>query len=295
MKEFNKLLQYRSYYEYDFECEALRVIEGELHDEAKALYSHIVRDFFLKDDDKWALDIALDCIHNLKEDDIEFVQKQGEIFDYHFGYGMYVRNHYVHPSKLHVYFMADSVSGRVAAFLYTILLPTYNCLSEHYMKLISDFDFEYIEKQYKDTQPIIEEMLVRLADFSNDIDAKQALKIIIKTIRENLGKDGFKNTIIPIVQEHVSKHKYINIEWKELVDKLYTNTRIYNKEYNQLKAIKDLEIISKIASPYPSVTTLDEAREYIVENLGFSDEDALLMAECAFEMARIQESACEGK
>ncbi len=288
MKEFNKLIQYRAYYEYDFECEALRVTEGELHDEAKELYSHIVRDFFLKDDDKWAFDIALDCIHNLKADDIEFVQKQGEIFDYHFGYGMYVRNHYVHPSKLHVYFMADNVSGRVAAFLYTILLPTYNCLSEHYMKLISDFDFEYIEKQYKDTQPIIEEMLMRLADFSNDIDAEQALKIIIKTIRDNLGKDGFKNTIMPIVQEHVAKHKYINIEWKELADKLYTNTRVYHKEYNQLKAVKDLEIISKISSPYPSITTLDEAREYIVENLGLSDEDAFRMAECAFEMARVQ-------
>ena len=32
MKEFNKLLEYRDYYEYDFECEVIRIKDGAAHD-----------------------------------------------------------------------------------------------------------------------------------------------------------------------------------------------------------------------------------------------------------------------
>ena len=77
------------------------MIDGEEHDAAKELYAHIVKNYFLKDDDKWAFDIALDCVHNFTDEEVGIVQRQGEIGDYHFGYGMYVRNHYVYPSKLH--------------------------------------------------------------------------------------------------------------------------------------------------------------------------------------------------
>ena len=48
MKEFNKLMAYRSYYEYDFDCEVIRVIDGDEHDAAKELYAHIVKNYFLK-------------------------------------------------------------------------------------------------------------------------------------------------------------------------------------------------------------------------------------------------------
>ena len=83
MKEFNKLMAYRSYYEYDFDCEVVRVIDGEEHDAAKELYAHIVKNYFLKDDDKWAFDIALDCVHNFTDEEVGIVQRQGEIGDYH--------------------------------------------------------------------------------------------------------------------------------------------------------------------------------------------------------------------
>ena len=287
MKEFNKLLEYRDYYEYDFECEVIRIKDGAAHDYAKELYSHIVRDFFLKDDDKWALDIALDCVHNFTEEEIEIVNRQGEIGDYHFGYGMYVRNHYVYPSKTHCYLMADHISGRVAAFIYTIMFPVYNCLCKEFMKLDSDFEYDYLRKQFSDTQPIIKEMYETLADWKNKITAKEAVKIIKDTIRENLGRDGFKNILIPIIREHVSKHGHINCEWKELVDEVYRNTRIYNKEYHQFQTLHHIGILGEISSMFHPITTLDEARDYIVENLGLVEEDAHKLAECAFEIEKI--------
>ena len=45
MEDFNRLIKYRSYYEYDFGCEAFRVKEGEDSEEAQKLYSHYVRDY----------------------------------------------------------------------------------------------------------------------------------------------------------------------------------------------------------------------------------------------------------
>lgn len=289
MKEFNQLLKFREYYEYDFDCEAIRIVSGESHDVAKSLYSHFVKDYFMKDEDKWAFDIALDCIKNFTDDECNIIKKQEEIFDYHFGYGMYVRNHYVHPSQFHSYFMADTVSGRVAAYIYTILLPTYNCLSEEFMRFVADFDYDDIKMQYGNSQPIIKEMEEKLANWEKGLTAKDAMKIVKSTIRNNLGPDGFKDILYPIAEEHIKKHKYTNIEWKELTDKLYSKTRIYYKEYNQLKAIKELGVISRMTGKYPLIKSLDEARDYIMDNLGFSYDDSLYMAECAFAIGKMQD------
>ena len=291
MKEFNKLLQYRAYYEYDFECEVIRVAQGDHHDEAQELYAHLVHDFCMRDSDKWAFDIALDCIRNFKDEECEFIKSHGEIFDYHLGYGMYVRNKYVHPSKLHIYLMADNVSSDVAGFLYTILLPVYNCLSEKFMKLIGDYNYNDIKAKYGDAYPIIAQMEEKLADWRNQTTAEEAMKIIVNSIRDGLGKDGFKNIFLSIIQEHINQHKRINAEWNSLIDKLYSNTRVFRKEYNQFKAIHEMGLTMKIAKPYPSIHTVDEASEYIQDNLGLSKEDSLLMAECFVEAVKIQDAA----
>ena len=123
MIDLSYLLFYKSYYAYDFEREELFVTEGELHDKAQALYTKIVQDRCLTEDDKWMLSIALDCIRNFSEKDIAMILKEGGIFDFHFSYGMYVRNRYAHPSKFHMNYMADDVSERVGEFIYAILLP----------------------------------------------------------------------------------------------------------------------------------------------------------------------------
>lgn len=289
MREFNQLLNYRNYYVYDFDCEAIRVADGELHDEAEELYSRFVKNHFMKDNEKWFFDIALDCVRNFTDEECSIIKEQEEIAGYHFGYGMYVRNHYVHCSKFHSFFMADSVSGRVAGYIYTILLPVYNCLSEEFMKLVGDFDFDDIESQYKATQPIIGEMKEKLAKWEKDLTADDAMKIIKTTIRNNLGPNGFKNILFPIVEEHIDKHKYVHIEWRELTDKLYKKMRIYTKEYNQFKAIKDLNVISAVSGMFPSLNSLEETRDYIMEIIGFSKEDSLYMAECAIEIGKMQD------
>ena len=123
MKKFNELLKYKAYYIYDYEFEDIQIAEGDDHDAAPELYAQVTKDAFGSAEEKWAFDIALDCVRNMTDKERELIQKQGEIADYHFGYGMYVRNHYIHPSKAHLYGMADDVSSAVEDFIYAILCP----------------------------------------------------------------------------------------------------------------------------------------------------------------------------
>lgn len=115
------LFKYKSYYVYDFEREAIQVIEGDEYKEAYNLYAQITKDCFTYEDDKWAFDIALDCVRNMTDEECERIKKEGAIPFYHFGYGLHVRNKYIHPSKLRAYIMADNVSSAVENFIYAIL------------------------------------------------------------------------------------------------------------------------------------------------------------------------------
>ena len=124
-KDFNSLFKYKSYYEYDFESETIQVAEGDAHEAAQELYAQITKDCLTHEDDKWAFDIALDCVRNMTDEDCSLIKEKGEIPMYHFGYGMYVRNRYIHPSVVHrhLMFIADDLSSTVEDYIYAILLP----------------------------------------------------------------------------------------------------------------------------------------------------------------------------
>ena len=291
MKEFNQLIKYRSCYEYDFNCEALRVNSEDGSEKAKQLYSHFVRDYFLDSDDKWALDIALDCVHNFSDEEIEIIQRQEEIGNYHFGFGMYVRNHYIYPSKCHVYFMADHVSGRVAAFIYTILLPQYNCLSKEYMKLIGNYTYIELKELYGKEYPIIDEAAIRLSDISTNETAEEAIKIIIASLRESLGYEYLKEQVNTLIKNYINSKDLVGKDNFNFVNALYKVTRVFEKEYHQIVMLRDLGLFSdlKNTSIIVKYPTVDSLFDYISEGLGFKEKDAQFLAEClwnAFEEAK---------
>ena len=124
--EEDSILKYKSYFVYDFEFEDIQVAEGDEHDAAQELYDRLTKDCVSDDANKWAFDIALDCIRNMTNEECASIRAHGEIADYHFGYGMHVRNKYVHPSKAHFYGMADGVSSDVEKFIYAILIEEEN-------------------------------------------------------------------------------------------------------------------------------------------------------------------------
>ena len=291
MEDFNKLIKYRSYYEYDFGCEALRVKEGADSEEAQKLYSHYVRDYFLDGDDKWALDIAIDCVHNFSDEEIEIIQRQEEIGDYHFGYGMYVRNRYVHPSKYHVYFMADHVSGRVADFIYTILFPKYNCLSKEFINLVDNYTYTELKALYGKDYPIIAETADRLSDFHTKETAEEALKALMTDLRESLGYDYLNEQVSALIKQYINHKDLVAKDNFNFVNALYKVTRVFEKEYRQITMLRDLGLFSDLKNTtlivrYPTVESL---YNYLCEDLGFKESDSRFLADClwnAFEDAK---------
>lgn len=286
MKDFNRLLEYRNYYIYDCNSEVFCIAMGEKHDDAKNLYTYLVDTYFPDELTRWEFEIALDCVHNFSDKDIRVLQSEERIFMYHDHYGMYVRNHYIHKSKKHKSLMADCISNSIEKIIYTIVLPVYNCFSKEFMKLMDDLEFEDIFTQYRQTQPIIRQTLAQLAEPDNTMMAKDALRIIRSTIKRNIGPDGFPKIAIPIVEEHIERYGHIKAEPVKLSNALFSRTRLYNKEYNQLQATIEMSVYFGTMGPYPTLKTLEETQEHIVDNLGISDEDALCMAKCAIAIGK---------
>lgn len=177
------LVQYKSYYIYDFEQEAILVADGEEHGVAYDLYAQTARK--LSYDDKWAFDIALDCIRNMTDEECKRIQMEGNIPFYHFGYGVHVRNQYVHPCKLHDYLDADDISSTVEKYIYAILSPETNafelllaaaaedCIEEEAMEFLNQDTSEIEGKLTKQKQV---EMLIKDALLTVERRELEALK-----------------------------------------------------------------------------------------------------------------------
>ena len=121
MRQLHGLLEFRQNYFYSFGCEALRVIGAQNKELAIREYSNVIKLLFIDGIQKWALDIALDCVRRMTDEEIAYVGERGVIEEYHFRYGLFVRNRYVHPSMYHAYFMADDVSTLVEKYLIGII------------------------------------------------------------------------------------------------------------------------------------------------------------------------------
>ena len=138
MIQLNELLVYKDYYRYLFECETILIEDGIAKEKATQVYSNVIGLFFIQGEDKWALDIALDCIRNFTGEEIEHILRNEKIERYHLGFGMYVRNQYIHPSKFHAYLQPDKISSKVEKFLLGIICPNLNLFSDKNPQTLSD-------------------------------------------------------------------------------------------------------------------------------------------------------------
>ena len=76
--------------------------------------------------DKWFLDIAIDCVKKMNEEDKAEILKDLNPNDYHFGYGAWVRGEYIRNSQKHTYLDADDASGCVIEMILSIVSPVYD-------------------------------------------------------------------------------------------------------------------------------------------------------------------------
>lgn len=125
MTELNELLNFRRYYVYSQATERITVAKGKLHDMAKEKYSQLLAGMDNDSFEVWALQIALDCVRQFTVDELQHIADNRDIYDFHFGYGMYVRNHYIHRSMRHRWCMPDMISEMVKEYILGIVCTDY--------------------------------------------------------------------------------------------------------------------------------------------------------------------------
>ena len=86
----------------------------------------MIEKYFKDENSIWCFDIALDCISNMSGEDLSYISKHPQVTEYHFGYGMWIRNKYIHCSKRDDFMMADDISGEVLRDIFAIVIPYYD-------------------------------------------------------------------------------------------------------------------------------------------------------------------------
>lgn len=281
MKEWHYLLTVIDSFVYDKDLEEIVFDNTEKSLEAKKLYNGILKEYNFQNEEneKWAFDIALDCVRKMRDEDRAYLKESYEV-DF-FGYGLYIRNEYIHCATKHRgFFCADSQCSVVLSFIYTIMHRYYNRFNSKLCKLLDDYNYQSVYKKYNDRFSCVEEETLKLADPQCGLTPKEVLKAIKDKVREQIGRNGFKDILVSVVNE-CGKDCLEQKAWLNFVNALYRECPVYTKEYQQIKALKEMGLISSLLSTYnfDNINSVDDCKEHIIENIGFTEDDAQLLSE----------------
>lgn len=282
MKEWHVLLDYIDSYVYNHDTEEIMIKNSPDAPKALALYQKMLKDYSMEEDEylKWSFDIALDCVREMNDKDRHYLTHSYEV-DFH-GYGMFVRNRYIHCSKKHRYFLcADGQSSKVLGLIYTILHIYYNYFNKELCELLHNFTYKDIIGRYSDKFAFIEEYTLQLTDSDCKLTATEMLHKISERVRRELGAEGFKKIFIEVIKE-CGKDCLPPDKWLNVINKLYSQAPTYTKEYHQVIALKEIGLIRDLVCDYPinKFENKNDCKTFIDNNLGLRDEDALSMADC---------------
>ncbi len=279
MKEWRVLLKHIDHYVYDVETEAICFDNSAESKEAEKLYDVFLSYYDIKAQRylKWSFDIALDCIRKMKEEDRTYLYESYDVS--FFGYGLYIRNNYIHNSRLHRCLMPDGQCGTVLSLIYTILHRYYNCFNKELSKLLNDYEYEKVYKIYSAKYPFIEEEVLKLAEPNCNLTAREVYKRINTRIRVELGKNGFKDILVSVVKE-CGKDCLPREKWINFQNKLYDKGVVYRREYNQISALREIGLINDlVGTPLHEIKSKNDCKVFIDDNLGLSEEDSVKMAD----------------
>lgn len=106
-----------------------------------------------KSEEEFIKDVALDCIANMKETDKEYIRDNPCSIDYHFGYALYIRNHYIHNkdfSDVDFWVEPDHLSGCIMDYIISELLPDEYSHGDKFVdQLFGHKEFIRLRKEYK--------------------------------------------------------------------------------------------------------------------------------------------------
>ena len=140
--------------------------------ESKSLYEKIIEKYFKDENSIWCFDIALDCISNMSGEDLSYISKHPQVTEYHFGYGMWIRNKYIHCSKRDDFMMADDISGEVLRDIFAIVIPYYDFNNRGLVGYLEDYRYPDLKEDYEEEYPdVFDSVLSYVIDEGNNLSS----------------------------------------------------------------------------------------------------------------------------
>lgn len=101
---------------------------------------------------EFIIETADDCIAHLKNKDRNYLIRYPYEPDYHFSYGLYIRNHYIHNkdfSEVSFWVEPDDLSSEIIRMIFSKLLPEYEYDNLFIESLYDDRRFIKLRWEYK--------------------------------------------------------------------------------------------------------------------------------------------------
>ena len=94
--------------------------------------------------------VAEDCLSTMSDEDKEYIRNHPNTGEYHFGYALYIRNHYIHGKDLVIScYDPDTLSGDIMSCIFSILLPDEYEFGDGFTKWVYDLPgFVAIRNEY---------------------------------------------------------------------------------------------------------------------------------------------------
>ncbi len=308
MKVLNDLLPYMGLYYYDFETERLILKASEKSAEAAEAYNRAVialigdpkdsksdfcrpvllglseiDDVYKTPVGQWEMDIAIDCVRKMSEDDRQYMCDHPWTTEYHHGYGTWIRNKYIHPTRLHRSFRIDRPSTNMVLKMFSILIPGFDYRNKDIVEYFDSFVYQDLHKHYGESEKeIFDSAAEKMMSGESALTVEEAIEELRKTLAEKLGKEEF----IRIFKEYYMED-YQNDSWDEDKRRRFWQFNfksavvLFPLEHNQLRCLKMLGLIKDIDEM--KIRSQKECRKFIDTQLGLKKQSAELMAKCCWE------------
>ena len=171
-------------------------------------------------------DVTEDCLNNLKEEDKEYIREHPYALHYHFGFSLFIRNHYIHGHELKFVHDPDDLSETIMDHIIS-RLTEYDNSDPFYWRLYSHEDFLILRREYK---KIYGEYPVKLIskyhelyqqDYSINEDLQQMLGLMPTMVSPDLDSAFDK-----LDKEHARKEREIYKLINELAELVWKTDSI---------------------------------------------------------------------
>ena len=170
--------------------------------EAKSLYEEIIEKYFKDENSIWCFDIALDCISNVSGEDLSYISKHPQVTEYHFGYGMWIRNKYIHCSKRDDFMMADDISGEVLRDIFAIVIPNYDFNNRGLVGYLEDYRYPDLKEDYEEEYPdVFDSVLSYAIDEGNNLSGEDMMYLLKTTLLKRTGMEYYGYILIKCLTE----------------------------------------------------------------------------------------------